>query len=747
LEFAAASGGTANYKSVALTTGSAGPIVVNSTSDTATGNGIVTLRDAIVAANASSTPTTITFDPTVFATAQTITLAGTQLELSNTAEATTITGPASGVTINCGGQSQFLLVDSNVTASIANLTIENGSAVGANSADDRGGAIECDGNLTVEGCAIVDCHALTLGGGIDAESGTTLVITNTTFTGDSADENGGAIFGHAVTVTNSAFTGNSAQADGGGISTTGTVTVLNTTFSGNTAGVDGGGISTSGTVDVTDSTFTANNAGTYGGAISTSGSLTVSDSTLSGNSAAGGGGISTDGTTTLANTIVAANTASTSGGAPDASGVFASLGHNLIGVLYGSSGWGSSDLIGTLADPLNPDLAPLGNNGGPTQTLLPQSGSPAIAAGSVALVPSGVTTDQRGLPRTVNGAVDIGAVEVQSGGQTGVIATSTTLSTSSAIITSSQSLTLTATVSSAGHPTGEVTFLDNGGVIGTGQLANGTAIVSTALPVGSNSITASYSGDTNYAPSASAALAQTILPVSSATPIVRSVSAPTTGVAGSKFIVKVPILITNAGSTLNGQFAVVLYLDLADSGLDADPIQLDKLLKHAVLKNGKGFTAPLRTSALPASIPSGTYHLVAEVTDPLGNVNFVTSTQTVTIAAAFVRPAATVGAVAPSSIAPGKSGSLILTVANDGNVAAGAVTISLSPSFDDSTPIAGVFLDQIHSGARILPGKSKSFRLHFKVPSGTAAGTYYPYLSVTLGGVTTTKLAGAFTVS
>ena len=41
--------------------------------------------------------------------------------------------------------------------------------------------------------------------------------------------------------------------------------------------------------------------------------------------------------------------------------------------------------------------------------LLP--GSPAIDAGNNALIPAGVTTDQRGLPRIVNGIVDIGAFE------------------------------------------------------------------------------------------------------------------------------------------------------------------------------------------------------------------------------------------------------------------------------------------------------------------------------------------------
>ena len=51
---------------------------------------------------------------------------------------------------------------------------------------------------------------------------------------------------------------------------------------------------------------------------------------------------------------------------------------------------------------------------GQRQTLLPLPGSPAIDNGSNVLIPAGITTDQRGLPRIANGAVDIGAVEAQT---------------------------------------------------------------------------------------------------------------------------------------------------------------------------------------------------------------------------------------------------------------------------------------------------------------------------------------------
>ncbi len=69
--------------------------------------------------------------------------------------------------------------------------------------------------------------------------------------------------------------------------------------------------------------------------------------------------------------------------------------------------------------PVNPRLFPLGQYGGPTETMKPKAHSPAINAGSNALAVDGngnpLTTDQRGKTRIVGGSVDIGAVEVQTG--------------------------------------------------------------------------------------------------------------------------------------------------------------------------------------------------------------------------------------------------------------------------------------------------------------------------------------------
>jgi N-acetylneuraminic acid mutarotase len=74
-------------------------------------------------------------------------------------------------------------------------------------------------------------------------------------------------------------------------------------------------------------------------------------------------------------------------------------------------------------------------------------------------------------------------------------------------------VTFTATVLGqfGGSATGTVTFSDGNTTLGTAPLNNGSAIFTfTALPVGTNSITAVYGGDANFVGSASTALSQTV---------------------------------------------------------------------------------------------------------------------------------------------------------------------------------------------------------------------------------------------
>ncbi|MGD0443957.1 MAG: pectinesterase family protein [Edaphobacter sp.] len=98
------------------------------------------------------------------------------------------------------------------------------------------------------------------------------------------------------------------------------------------------------------------------------------------------------------------------------------------------------------------------------------------------------------------------------------LATTTTLGASATTAVSGTSITFTATITGAAGstaiPTGTVTFMNGTTTLGTGALASGVATYTTStLAVGSNSITAIYGGNTNFAPSTSAALSITITAV------------------------------------------------------------------------------------------------------------------------------------------------------------------------------------------------------------------------------------------
>jgi hypothetical protein len=312
------------------------------------------------------------------------------------------------------------------TLNIASSTISNNSGEG----------ISNNGTLTITNSTISGNSADCCGGGILHFLGT-LTITGSTISNNSASGNGGGIYinGGTVTITGSTISNNTADFDGG-IFNGGRLSIINSTVNGNTVTGNtfgGGGIDNIGfgTLSITNSTVSNNSAAGVGGILNR-GTLTVTSSTVNGNS--GGGGIlNNGGTASVRSSIVAGNTASSSG--PDFLGPFTSQGHNLVGASDGTNGFTNgtnNDIVGTLSKPVDPQLAPLGNYGGPTQTSLPRPNSPAIDAGDDAVTgaPLNLTTDQRGFQRPVGAHVDIGAVEVNyavsakaGGGQTATINT------------------------------------------------------------------------------------------------------------------------------------------------------------------------------------------------------------------------------------------------------------------------------------------------------------------------------------
>ncbi len=372
-----------------------------------------------------------------------ITFSSTTFNASNSAAQNTIQVP-----LPLNGEPQGFIVPANTTitgptTTKAGVTTNLVTLVGAVA------TVTTDGYpiFQVNGAGGITFNYLNLTGAESAinNSGGAVTVTNCVITGNNSFSGGGGIYNTgSMTVTNTTIAGNQATpyysqygpfdgGPGGGIYNSGGMTIKASTISGNTAstiaplpGGTGGGIYNDGILTVINSTITGNTASianahqiapvlfTGGGGIANqfTGTVTVINSTISGNTvtlagygttggptpAAGSGGGGISGLATLENTIVSGNTSNV--GPNDYEGNFDDAGGNLVAATTALQ------------------LAPLGNYGGPTQTMIPLPGSPANCLGAYANVNNaGLTTDQRGFPRATYYSgipvtcVDAGAVQ------------------------------------------------------------------------------------------------------------------------------------------------------------------------------------------------------------------------------------------------------------------------------------------------------------------------------------------------
>ncbi len=163
-------------------------------------------------------------------------------------------------------------------------------------------------------------------------------------------------------------------------------------FEGSFYPFEGGAIYNTSTLTLNQCTLAGNVANSGAGIYNHTGAtLTVNQSTLAGNEGNfSTGGIRNRGTLTLNNTILTGNSTNSS------------FDPNLIDS-------GTSTLLGNNLTTGNPQLAALGNYGGPTQTMPPLPGSPSKDKANLGILT--FSRDQRGFPRLIGSALDIGAVE------------------------------------------------------------------------------------------------------------------------------------------------------------------------------------------------------------------------------------------------------------------------------------------------------------------------------------------------
>jgi len=332
------------------------------------------LRGAIQRANTNANPTQIDYITFASSVTGTITLTHNQLPIMESAY---VEGPGANVlTISGDHKSRIFFLHptpAGAQISIYRLTLTDGYDMS------------------------------TSGGGAVYNDDANMKIAESVLTGNRATEEGGAVYDSGYSPTSGA----------GDI-------IYASTISGNTAGTLGGGIyglNSIGTLST--STVTGNQSGTDlgqdGGGVYSTEHAYVIDSTIAGNGPSeAGGGLASANAMTIYNSILADNTALV---APDFYSF--SYGTSIASFSLIEDGAHVTTGAGPNIFGLDPQLGPLANNGGATQTMKPAVTSPVIDQGH-----NRFGRDQRLFSRTVDvptipnapggNGTDIGAVELQA---------------------------------------------------------------------------------------------------------------------------------------------------------------------------------------------------------------------------------------------------------------------------------------------------------------------------------------------
>lgn len=338
---------------------------------------------------------------------------------SETVDIINSTGP--GKLIISGGDRSPVFYNAKSTLTVDGITIANGRGATLTAYGYAGGfTTEADAGLILKNCVVVNSSGRA--GGISA--GGSVAISDSAIINNSGEYGGGVTVYGVLSISRSTISGNTVSygyGNGGGIAILGgRASIGNSTISGNTA-FRGAGIYMS----RTNPSATSQSLSLYNSTI------TDNNGTSSYNTSAGIYTVYTDagyeGQKTpvfLFSTIVAGNyiPVVNSATAPDIyAEMSANSAYNLIGNGTGLKDFSgqSNNQIGTLENPIDALLGALADNGGSTRTHALLSGSPAIDKGKK--FNANVTTDQRGLLRTIDLAfilnaadgTDIGAYEVQ----------------------------------------------------------------------------------------------------------------------------------------------------------------------------------------------------------------------------------------------------------------------------------------------------------------------------------------------
>jgi uncharacterized repeat protein (TIGR01451 family) len=482
---------------------SAGP--ANEAGQTVTFNVIGNTNSALFSAQpAVSSTGTLTFTPATNASGASVITINLQ-DNGGTSNGGQDTSPSQSftITVNCG--TTFVTNSNDSGAGSLRNVIQNACSGATITFDMSPGKVTSPITLTTDELLINKSLQLT------GPSASTLTVQRSSASGTPQFSIFDIPSGISFNVSGLTLMNADSPSNGGAIKNLGTLTLDSMVISNNHTAAGGAALDNEDTAIATISNSTlSNNRSDITAAIYNSGQLTLTNTTIAGNANlpvnnAPGAAVfneSGNGVSTLTNCTVSQNTGigeaifQNPGGSAQIN-----LKNTIVSGNPGGNASGTTDngnnLIGG-----NALLAPLGNYGGPTQTMALLPGSPAINGGTATGAP---TTDQRGMSRV--GAVDIGAFESR-----GFTITAASGTPQNATILSAFGSPLVASITnSGGEPVngGVITFtapasgptatLTGGTTTSTATIANSQASTNPTAngTAGSYSVSAATNGSTS----------------------------------------------------------------------------------------------------------------------------------------------------------------------------------------------------------------------------------------------------------
>ncbi len=191
-----------------------------------------------------------------------------------------------------------------------------------------------------------------------------------------------------------------------------------------------------------------------------------------------------------------------------------------------------------------------------------------------------------------------------------------------------------------------------------------------------------------------------------------------------------------------GPVTIELFASLTTS-VAADAVRLlPAVTRHLTLKPGNSASMRLKY-AIPATMPQGSYYIVAEITR-FGATTAVASANPVNVIPAIIDLAPAFPQHLPTPLAPGGTGSVLVTVVNNGNTPARG-SISLALSITSSAGGAPLAVATSAARVKLKPGKSKTIRIRYRLPLTLGAGSYQ--FSATIQDTTGFRLTGVSNIT